>query len=233
MATRSPWDYPWLVPLHDGLIGPEGFAACLPWLARGRVVSQPRIPVLAIGSNASPEVLADKLAGVLAGAPDVPVVIEICVPSGLAVGHSAHISLPGYVAAAPFLVRSGGGDDASLAPQAAYSLGWFTGDQMAALDVTEPNYDRVALPPSIRVVSRSRNAWVSDVSVYRSRHGVLGDNGCAQPLQSQDDIHRWLALRLPHLVGQSDTLSYADPQARERVRVELIRHGLVVPSGLS
>lgn len=232
MTTRSPQDYPWPVPLHDGLIGPNGFMADSPVSPGARETAQPRTPVLAVGSNASPEVLADKLATALADAPDEPVVVEICVAAGLAVGHSAHISRPGYVAATPFLMTPTG-EHLRPGHETAYSLGWFTDDQLAALDATEPNYDRVLLPPRVCAVARSSGATVNGVMVYRSRHGVLGDDGRALSLRPQDGIHRWLAQRLPHLAGRSDPSSYADPPARERVRVELIQRGLVVPSGLS
>ncbi len=233
MSTRLPQDYPWPVPLRDGLIGSGGLAPDVPWSSRTRPEGPRRTAVLAVGSNASTEVLADKLRKVIAEAPHLPVVVEVTAVAGLAVGHSAHVSARGFVAATPFLTAGESHDPVAPVPAPAYSVGWFTDDQLMALDATEPNYDRVMLPDQVTVTARGSDLRLSEVMVYRSVHGVLGEEGRPLPLRSQEQVHRWLAERLPHLFGRSSTATYADPRARERVRVEVIRRGLVVPSGLS
>ncbi len=219
--------------MHDGLISRDGFTPDAPWSFRAAAGGQARTAVLAVGSNASPEVLAGKLLALLADPPDAEVAVEVCGVTGLAVGHSAHISQPGYVAATPYLTPHFTSEDPTCTPTTAYSLGWFTTEQLVALDATEPNYDRVTLPPTVCVTPRAGNVALPGVMVYRSRHGVLGEEGRPLAMRSQDQIHRWLAQRLPHLSGRSSTTLYADPQVRDEARVELIRRGLVVPSGLT
>ena len=233
VSTRLSEDYPWPDPLHDGLIGHAGFAPDVPWSSRERTDGPRRVPVLAVGSNASAGVLADKLKDVIAGSPHLPVAVEVCEVVGLAVGHSAHVSVRGYVAASPFLPDGRGQGPPQPGPTPTYSVGWFTADQLMALDATEPTYDRIVLPDQVTVTARAGRIRLSEVMVYRSRHGVLGEEGRPLPLCSQEQVHQWLAERLPHLAGRSSTALYADPRARERVRVELVRQGLVVSSGFS
>jgi hypothetical protein len=92
-----------------------------------------RTPVAAIGSNAAPEVVRTKL--VAAGIP--PIVPMVCGQlHNLRISLSAHVSLPGFVPAAPAWVA---GDVAQVV------VGWFDAEQLARLDVTEPNYDRIRL----------------------------------------------------------------------------------------
>lgn len=219
--------------MSDGLLGSAGFVPDVPWSTRVSAGGPTRTAVLAVGSNAAVEVLTDKLRTVLLEAPHDPVAVEVCSVVGLAVGHSAHVSRGGFVAASPYLTDGDRPDPVGIGPATAFSVGWFTAGQLAALDATEPNYDRVMLPDQVSVTARGGDLRLSEVMVYRSVHGVLGERGRPLPLCSQEEVHRWLAERLPHLSGRSSTALYADPSARERVRVELVRRDLVVPSGLS
>ncbi|MGB3830173.1 MAG: hypothetical protein WA962_15510 [Ornithinimicrobium sp.] len=235
---RSARDYPWSIPLQDGRIGPHGLSPADSWSPSASPSwAGTRTPVLAVGSNAAPGVLADKLAGVLTEAIEGQVEIEVCAVSGVAVGHSAHVSPGGYVAAAPLVDAMASGveriDTLPTGEQTAYSLGWFTAEQLDVLDRTEPSYERVLLPTSVRVVPRWSGVPVDRVAIYRSRHGLLGEHGQALRLCTQREVHRWLAQRLPFLSGRWSATAYADPQLRDRVRCELARRGLVVPSGLS
>lgn len=119
-----------------------------------------RTPVAAVGSNASPGVLAGKLAVLGAG----EVVVELRRLAGVLVGHSAHVSPGGYVPAAPYV-----GDGATQAV-----VGWFDARQLAALDATEPNY-----------VRRNLDAGVD---VYTSRWGVVAVAGVPVPLTAQEKL---------------------------------------------
>ncbi len=214
MAPRDPTGYPWPTTLQHGAIGPFGFvAASLADEQSGRT------PVLAVGSNASPQVLFDKMRSVLEGPAELrSVIIEIHPVQGLRVGHSGHVSIGGYVAAAPYRC-----DDAQ---QSTYSVGWFTPEQLATLDATEPNYDRHPLPEEL--------APVAGAQVYVSKHSVLGDNGVALPLRSQPEVHAWLRERLTCLANSADQRQwYADPELREKVRRELQQRNLIVPCGLN
>ncbi len=222
--ARDPWGYPWSDSLSAGLIGPKGFRVGSPGVMPGGSTT----PVVAVGSNASPRVLIDKLGSVLGHALPEQIVVQVHAVPGLRIGHSAHVSTRGYVAAAPFLADL---DRPSLThttqnEPSAYSVGWFSARHLAALDVTEPNYRRVLLPAEV--------APVPGAQVYVSRHGVIGEDHRALTLRSQHDIYAWLRARLPCLQarGNDHPGPYADASLRDQVRHDLARLGLVLPSGL-
>lgn len=80
-------DYPYDPIDRPGLLTADGF---VPGSAAAPGAGE---ALLAVGSNACAEVLA----GLLGSLPTAP-----CTVAGLAVGHSAHVSRPGFLAAAPF-----------------------------------------------------------------------------------------------------------------------------------
>lgn len=150
-----------------------------------------RVPVVALGSNGSVATLGAKLAaaGVSGVVPLFPAVV-----AGVAVAHSAHVSLGGYVAATP-LDAAGGAARAVLA--------WFDHAQLEAMDASEPNYVRHCVsggryPLSVRGGPTPRRFWV-----YRSLWGVLALDGHALRLRPQRTLHadlaadRALATRVP------------------------------------
>lgn len=216
--------YPWAGPVPTGVIGPDGLVGQqLPPSAE----LAGRVPVVAVGSNAAPQVLVGKLPGLLdAGVPISPGVVE-----ELLVGHSAHVSARGYVAAAPAR---------EAAASAAVAVCWFDVTQLAVMDATEPNYERLTLPAAMRC--RLPDATVlADAQVYDSVHGVLGEGGEVLGLRDQTEVLEWLAARLPdatayglggglHPAARHERL--ADPVVRERIRADLVRLGLRVDSGL-
>jgi hypothetical protein len=142
-----------------------------------------RTPVAAVGSNAAPAVLARKLAALGSGW----VSMEPRALQGVQVGHSAHVSVQGYVPASPYV-----GEGAAQAV-----VGWFDDEQLALLDATEPNYVRLRLD--------------ADVDVYASRWGVVAIDGVPVPLTGQAELLR--LLRPPALAGGS----LADPAVAARV----------------
>ena len=87
--------------------------------------------VLAVGSNASFDVMHRKMARV---GLETPLAMTIMSHTGVAVGHSAHVSLPGYVAAAPY--RCAGYVRRFVAVHV-------DDEQLAPLDPTEPNCARI------------------------------------------------------------------------------------------
>lgn len=222
--------YPWAGPVRTGVIGRHGLEpGPLP-----RALDRACTPVVAVGSNASPEVLVRKLADHLThGIPIAPAVVQ-----DLLVGHSAHVSARGYIAAAPARVEG------TSTPVA---VCWFDAAQLAALDATEPNYRRVALPdgmpcrlspervPDTQVPGEAADASGTQVvpaQVYDSVHGVLGEDGAVLPLRHQAGVLAWLAERLPPEGLPADHAALADPEVRERVRQAVIDAGLRAPSGL-
>lgn len=116
--------------------------------------------VLAVGSNASPDVVRAKMqrAGVHSRVPMRPIVV-----SRLAVGISAHVARAGYVPAAP--IRGGG--------TRTFWMTYLDDAQLAAMDETEPNYQRCQLPADC-------SCDEAGVWVYRSRRGVVPD-GAGHP----------------------------------------------------
>ncbi|MCK0111667.1 hypothetical protein MWU75_05900 [Ornithinimicrobium sp. F0845] len=204
-----PSGYPWSEPVRTGLLGDRGFDQGSPGDLDGRV------PVVAVGSNASPVVLAGKLARLLG--PGLPVAAAEV--HGLAVGHSAHISARGYVAAAP--VQGDGVRSLTVC--------WFDEAQLATLDATEPNYRRVQLPGSMPCLVAG--APLTGAEVYESVHGVLGEDGTPLELLDQAGVLAWLTERLPAL-GGLDHDRLVDEDLREQVRRALLEAELVLPSGL-
>lgn len=213
--------YPWAGPVRSGVLGRDG-------LTPGRLsaaATAGRTPVVAVGSNASPEVLGRKLADHLTdGIPMAPAVVQ-----DLVIGHSAHVSARGYIAAAPARVAG------TSAPVA---VCWFDQAQLATLDATEPNYRRVALPdgmPCRRPASDLPTGAVDQVlsaQVYDSIHGILGEDGAVLPLTDQAGVLAWLAHRLPRGSVPPDHATLARPDLRERIRADVERSGLRLPSGL-
>ncbi|MGB7447725.1 MAG: hypothetical protein WA892_01235 [Ornithinimicrobium sp.] len=222
MAPRPPFGYPWAVPLREGVLDGQGFHETGP----PQRLPAGRSPVLASGSNASPEVVRDKLGSTLGDGPAHQVVFTPVLVPGLGVGHSAHVSRPGYVAAAPYRTQ---GPGTHRAPT--YVLGWFTCAQLDRLDATEPQYRRVSLPDDMPVHTRSGGQVVSGVQLYVSRHGLIAERGTPVPLRSQTETFDWLRDHLTCLRGRT-MQAYADADLREQVRVELVDRGWTSPSRL-
>ncbi|WP_109474520.1 hypothetical protein [Ornithinimicrobium cavernae] len=212
MRQLSPSDYPWAEPARTGLLTEET-------LHEGDVSGEVsgRVPVAAVGSNASPTVLQGKLGGLLStGLPIGEAQVE-----RLAVGHSAHVSARGYVAAAPF----------AGAASRPVTVCWFDQPQLEAMDLTEPNYQRVPLPGSMPCLLGGEP--LTGVEVYDSVHGVLGESGSPLELRDQAGVLGWLGRRLPtHLAEVMDHDRLLDPGLREQVRCALATSDLALPSGL-
>ncbi|MGI8614394.1 MAG: hypothetical protein ACR2KL_10705 [Nocardioidaceae bacterium] len=183
-VREAPLDYPWWDARwpRRGVLG--GSSAPVVSQPPVGAVREDRLAVVAIGSNAAPQVLWRKLVG---SGVDPTVPFEPCTVEGMGVGHSAHVSPGGYIAAAPHrLVTS----TASIGR----TLLWLTVEQVAAVDATEPNYHRTVLDLPVRL---GRGA-LADVAakraqVYVSHWGVLGRGGVPLPLLSQPDLLRRLA----------------------------------------
>lgn len=171
-----------------------------------------RVPVLAIGSNASPGQLRHKLlaAGVSACVPMIPVRA-----TGLAVGVCPHISAPGYVGAAPY---------AAPGRISAPVLCWFDPGQLAAVDATEPNYRRVRLPGTGFPVTVPGGAVLPETWLYVNRHGLLAlDGRTPRPAGDQRALLRELlgaSRQLMALLGPGPDTWVARAGADPRVRAE-------------
>lgn len=176
--TQAPRDrpllYPGVWPSRSALLDGDRLRPL------DRLTHPGRTPVLAVGSNASPAQLRHKMAefGITAPVPLTRVRV-----SGLAVGVSAHISLAGYVSAAP--VRR---------PGAVTELffTWLDAGQLEVVDASEGahlpdgNYRRVWLPsPEVGFVLDDGTA-LPGAYAYVNRHGVLHDGtGAPRPHPGQ------------------------------------------------
>jgi hypothetical protein len=206
---------------------PQGLSLNEELHRRGVAEMSGRIPVAAVGSNGSIDVLRAKLAAVNALGPVVPVVPATV--SNLGVGHSAHVSSPGYLAAAPYH---------SPDSTTTVVVAWLDEAQTARLDATEPNYIRRMLAGSAYPVRLTGSGEeLPDVAVYESAHGLLADGDGPVSLRRQIDVATWLRSAAvapwitldPHAAAHS--LAH-DCLARTAVRDELLLRGLVVPSNL-
>ena len=195
----------------------------LDWFLRnaGGALAFSRIPVLAVGSNASPAQVRRKMAN--AGLPTLVPITAVSVHA-LAVGVSAHVSRPGYLPATPV-----------PDPDAVSDLWvvWLDADALRAMDATEPNYRRIRLS-SRYAVQLAPGQPVAGCWVYVSRHGYLL-NAAGDPRRLTDQATLITALlaeipALPPLVGttpQEWIERTRDAEIRDTVREVFRRAGLV------
>lgn len=160
--------YPGVWPAESGLLDGNRL------LPLDRLVHEDRVPVLAVGSNASPGQLRHKMAesGITSPVPMVKAYV-----TGIGVGVSAHVSRMGYISASPF-----------ADPDAVRELfvTWLDAEQLAVIDASEGvplphgNYRRAWLPaPQVRV-RLADGTRLPGVYLYVNRRGVLR-NGSESP----------------------------------------------------
>jgi hypothetical protein len=165
------------------------------WNAGGSPVAS-LVPVLAVGSNASPAQLRRKLA--TAGLPTLVPITAVRV-SGLAVGVSAHVSRAGYLPATPVP------DDDAVSD---LWVVWLDAAALTAVDATEPNYERIRLP-TCYPVRLTTGQPVTQCWVYWSRHGYLiNEAGEPRRLTDQATLISALLAGIPAL----RTLAGTSPQ---------------------
>ncbi|WP_155059209.1 hypothetical protein [Streptomyces blattellae] len=155
--------YPGVWPTESGLLDGDRL------LPLDRLVHEDRVPVLAVGSNASPAQLRHKMAEAQI-ASTVPMVKARV--TGVEVGVSAHVSRMGYVSASPF-----------EAPGRVRELfvTWLDAEQLAVVDASEGvplrdgNYGRAWLPATEVLVELTDGTALPGAYVYVNRRGVLHD----------------------------------------------------------
>lgn len=184
-----------------------------PWT--GRPSPDARL-VLAVGSNAAPNVLSRKLATAPAGPGGPPLRFHRVRVMNVTVGYSAHVSARGYIPAAPIRARQ-----QTLTSTAT----WLSEAQAVALDVTEPNYDRRTVnthdhplipvrhpdaAPSTLLTDAPGPGLPAEADLYVSRHGVLVDpeTGEALAFGTQAEVFDWLfhQLRAEILDGSAEQI---------------------------
>jgi hypothetical protein len=221
-----PLAYPGRLPPESGLLDGDRFLAFSSeggspeelLRRRGLHGLADRRPVLAVGSNGSPAQVRRKL--VTAGA-GVVVPMTYVTARGIVSGVSAHVSLYGYVPAAPVLAPGTEGRFVVL---------WLDPEQLTVVDATEPNYHRVPLPPEVGLDGPRAD-------VYAGRHGCLIDrHGTPYRLTGQIELIAALLADLPglaRLTGADGPAEFAarvggDLALRDRVRALWRREGRVL-----
>ncbi len=173
-----------------------------------------RTPLLAVGSNAAASVVRHKLARRGVG---IVVPLLTGVVRHLAVGHTAYVSRGGYVPAAP-VHRS--------RARTPVVLQLLDDDQLAAIDATEPGYDRVELSSTRYPLLLSGGLRPTRFHVYEASGGVLNLPRHGRRLLAQPEVLR--ALRdagLPH-TDHDEPAAVAASLAESAARREDVRRGL-------
>jgi hypothetical protein len=213
-------DYPGTPAPGNGVLDGDRF-----WLGRELDRLDDRTMVLAVGANAAPAWLATKLRRV-----EVAGVVGMvrAVVGGLGVGHSAHVSRGGYIPAGPYAAHG-----------AAAVVGlWVTAEQLAAIDATEPNYDRIALRPDQHELRLETGRPAPAYDLYVSRWGVLAAGGVPLRLGTQRELFARLAddpalsTLAPWDDAEAAVRVLADPAARARVRDAFAAERRVADAGL-
>lgn len=251
MTQRMPIDYPWPAASHSGLL--DGAAYRKLELRRGRrfgiaqvrsstdqLVSinqhlvesnvatiDSRVLVVAVGSNASPAVMADKFSDNVRSVSTVLPFVR-CSISGISVGHSAHVSKRGYIAAAPF---------AKTNATSELWASWLDLSQLEVLDSTEPNYQRVLVSSSDYPIRTESGESPESYYIYESIHGVIASDFQPREFTSQASLFEWLALRdggQSQFQGDPSEVigSLAEEASRERSRLWFRASMLTVDSSL-
>ncbi|MDT0610528.1 hypothetical protein [Streptomyces lancefieldiae] len=170
VPREEPLLYPGAWPRESGLLDGDRL---LPLDGPVHEDGADRVPVLAIGSNASPGQLRHKMAEFGIGSP-IPMVKSRV--TGVDVGVSAHVSRMGYVSASP--VRAPG------VVRELFVL-WLDAEQLAVIDASEGvpmaagNFDRAWLPATDVRVETADGTVLRGTYAYVNRHGVLHDGNGA------------------------------------------------------
>jgi hypothetical protein len=176
VGRLDPLLYPWQPPVASGVMDGNDFrplelsAGLDEALAQaGAAPLEARSLVVSIGSNSNADVMRRKFANYRQ-----PVSAVLPLVRGqlhnIAVGHSAHVSKAGYIAAAPYSL---------MGACTAVWLSWLDDVQLMALDETESNYRRIQLDGEACPLVLDYGERPEEFSLFTSRWGVLteGDGG--------------------------------------------------------
>jgi hypothetical protein len=192
--------------------------------AEGAAPLTRRTLVLAVGSNQTPQTIAGKYRR---SGRDLQVATPFlrCTVHHLAVGHVAHSSARGYVAAAPYRAP---GERMELVAT------WFDQAQLAVLDGTEPNYHRLRLRAEDFPLTLATGEQPAHVDVYASRWGLIGRERPIPLRHRQQELFDELLGRTgAELLGGDAAAVCARLAAHPEALHQLLRaHGLVVRDGV-
>jgi hypothetical protein len=184
----DPLLYPWDPPEASGVMDGDEFRPLEPSAGLDEALAQAgaapldaRSLVVSIGSNSSPDVMRRKFANY-----HQPVSAVLPLVRGqlhnIAVGHSAHVSRAGYIAAAPYPLMG------ECTP---VRLSWLDHVQLMALDETELHYRRIQLGGEACPLVVDHGERPEAFSLFTSRLGVLTDgDGGKLPFLDQPALWR-------------------------------------------
>ena len=246
----APEEYPWLGPaVRSALLLAEGVVDLDPHggveepseqaaeplvdvdaleqalAAEGAAPLAERTLVVAVGSNQTPWTIARKYRR---SGRDVPVTTPFvrCTVHDLAVGHVAGAAAPGYLPAAPYRAE---GERMELVAT------WFDQEQLAVVDETEPNYDRLRLSTQEFPLTLATGGRPAHFEVYASIRGVLAHEGRPIPLRhrQQEMFDELVGLTGSSLTrGDAGEVCAALAAAPEALTELVTAHDLVAPDGL-
>ena len=167
---QRPLTYPGTPPPSSGLLVDGDFRAveagvldnCLRSLRLPRL--DDRLPVIAVGSNASPAQVRAKFRR--ARREQVVIPMTTVRVKGVVAGVSAHVSRPGYIPATPVVAE---------AEESRLFVLWLDSDQLGVIDATEPNYNRVVLDDRFALTETEPLRCRNRFHLYASKHGCLLD----------------------------------------------------------
>jgi hypothetical protein len=208
----DPLQYPWGPPEAPGVVHGDDFLPLGPAADLNAVLFEvnaapldARSLVVSIGSNSSPDVMRRKFSNY--GQPVsriLPLVRGQILNIG--VGHSAHVSKAGYIAAAPY---------SRMGECTTVWVSWLDEGQLMALDETEPNYRRIELNGEDCGLVLDTGDRPETFSLYASSWGVLTDGqGQKLPLMEQPELFQYLAGRVTAEGLQAGTSVFDGPPER-------------------
>jgi len=195
------YGYPYLIPDHSYLVADGGWGKFEPDEATNH--RKNRTPVLAVGSNQSPEQILRKFQG-----PDwSPIACEKCALGGFDTVFSAHITSYGSIAAA-------------LHPSETTTVNlfvnWLDDAQLDAMHPTELGHENYVFARLNDIDLQIENGpKLPDVYFYRGNAGAYAPGGNPVPLSEvQAHGRQWAAM------GQRDVLSHVNSSLATDLSVE-------------
>lgn len=191
-----------------------------------------RIPVVAIGSNASPLVTRSKISrygmrGTNKTLPMFPAKMK-----NMGVGYSGHFVSGGYIPAAPYHDEGGELD---------VTVSFMTREQVYAIDSTEPTYRRELVSKELYPVTLENGEVLEDAYIYTTRFGVLrGQDGFPIPLASQASLYTLLhetGVGKGFFRGESqhvsDRIAGKGVWAANRITAKDVFEGILISDGIT
>lgn len=191
-----------------------------------------RIPVVAIGSNASPLVTRSKISRYGIRGTNKTVPMFPATMKNMGVGYSGHFVSGGYIPAAPYHDEGG---------ELEVTVSFLTREQMYAIDSTEPTYRRELVSKDVYPVTLPNGEVLEEAYIYATRFGVLrGVDGFPIPLASQASLYSLLhetGVGKGFFRGESqavsDRIAGKGVWASNRITAKDVFEGILISDGIT